>query len=189
MTLSTIFVEKQKPAKAPLTLHYLGDPVLRQPAQRVNRIDDNIRQLAKQMLQTMYAENGIGLAAPQVGVNQQVIVVDCQPDNPSIPPLILINPEITKYSKDLCVFEEGCLSIPNVFFEVVRPRSIEVTYRDETGKKQKLKASGLLARVIQHEMDHLNGILFVDRVKNSVALGEELRKKGFSLAAVKPIVS
>lgn len=185
--MNLTLVEKEKLPISPLQLHYLGDRTLRQNAKRINKVDDSIRELAKQMLQTMYTENGIGLAATQIGVHKQMIVVDCQPDNPASPAMVLINPEINKFSKDLCVAEEGCLSIPNVFLEVIRPRSIEVTYKDESGKKQKIKASGLLSRVIQHEMDHLQGILFVDRVKNSIALAEELKKKGFSMEAVKPV--
>lgn len=180
-------IEKEKLNKSPLEMHYLGDKVLRQPAKRVAKVDDSIRQLAKEMLQTMYSQNGIGLAAPQIGIHKQIIVIDCQPDNPDTPPLIVINPEIKKMSRDLCVMEEGCLSIPSVFLEVIRPRSIEVVYKDEHGKQQKMKAMGLLSRVIQHEMDHLNGVLFVDRVKNNFALTEELNKKGFSLSAVQPI--
>ncbi|BAQ64370.1 peptide deformylase [Geminocystis sp. NIES-3709] len=184
---TNLVVEKEKLENPPLEMHYLGDKVLRQPTKRVAKVDDSIRELAKEMLQTMYSENGIGLAAPQIGVNKQIIVIDCQPDNPNNPPLILINPEIKRFSKDLCVMEEGCLSIPQVFLEVTRPRSIEVVYKDEYGKQKKIKAMGLLSRVIQHEMDHLNGVLFVDRVQNSFALTEELNKKGFSVSAVQPI--
>jgi peptide deformylase len=184
---ATLSVEKQKLAQPPLIIHYLGDRVLRQDAKRVSRVDNQIRDLAKEMLQTMYSANGIGLAAPQVAVNKQLIVIDCQPDNPANPPLVLINPVIKKSSRDLCVAEEGCLSIPNVFLEVTRPRAIEVAFKDESGKPTKIKAAGILARVIQHEMDHLQGILFVDRVQNNLALTDELNKEGFSLEAVQPI--
>lgn len=182
-----ILVEKKKLAKAPLELHYLGDRVLRQPAKRITKIDDEIRQLARQMLQTMYSEDGIGLAAPQVGVHKQLIVVDCEPDQPEAPPLILINPVILKSSQKLCVTQEGCLSIPEVFLDVVRPESIEVSFKDEQGRPQKLKAEGLLARVIQHEIDHLNGVVFVDRVENTLVRNQELTKHGFAVAAVKPV--
>lgn len=182
-----ISVEKKKLSKPPLQLHYLGDRVLRQPAKRITKIDDEVRQLAKEMLQTMYSENGIGLAAPQVGVHKQLIVVDCEPDEPATPPLILINPEIKKSSRDLCVVQEGCLSIPEVYLDVTRPQVVEVAYKDENGKPHKLTAKGLLARVIQHEIDHLNGVMFVDRVENGLALNQELTKYGFSSQAVKPI--
>ena len=184
---ATITVEKRKLEKPPLELHYLGDRVLRQPAKRITKVDDSIRQLAREMLQTMYSSNGIGLAAPQVAVNKQLIVIDCEPDKPENTPLILINPQIIGYSPELCKAEEGCLSIPDVFLDVIRPQAIEVSYKDEQGKPRKLQANGLLARVIQHEMDHLNGVMFVDRVDNDLALNEELKKHGFSVQAVKPV--
>jgi peptide deformylase len=182
-----ILVEKKKLAKPPLGLHYLGDRVLRQPAKRIAKVDDEIRQLAKQMLQTMYSEEGIGLAAPQVGIHKQLIVVDCDPDNKTTPPLVLINPVITSYSKDVCVIQEGCLSIPKVFLDVTRPEVIEVSYKDEQGRPRKLVAQELLSRVIQHELDHLNGVLFVDRVENALAMNQELVKQGFAVDAVKPV--
>ena len=184
---SVIAVEKQKLEKPPLEIHYLGDRVLRQPAKRISKVDEDVRKLARQMLQSMYSSDGIGLAAPQVAVNKQLIVIDCEPDNPANPPLILINPKIKSYSAELCNAEEGCLSIPGVYMEVTRPKAIEVTFKDEHGKPRKLKADGLLARVIQHEMDHLNGVMFVDRVENNLALTEELKKQGFSIGAVKPV--
>ena len=184
---SVVAVEKQKLEKPPLQIHYLGDRVLRHPAKRIARVDEDVRKLVREMLQTMYSANGIGLAAPQVAVNKQLIVIDCEPDNPANPPLVLINPKITSYSRELCNLEEGCLSIPGVYLEVTRPQAIEVAFKDEHGRPRKLKASELLARVIQHEMDHLNGVLFVDRVENSLALTEELDKQGFSIQAVKPV--
>lgn len=182
-----ILIEKKKLANPPLKLHYLGDRVLRQPAKRISKIDDEVRLLVKQMLQTMYTEDGIGLAAPQVGINKQLLVVDIALDDPTKPPYVLINPVITKQGSEVCVIQEGCLSIPGVFLDVTRPDVIEVSYKDENGRPQKLIASGLLSRVIQHEMDHLNGVMFVDRVDNALALNEELQKNGFSVQAVKPI--
>jgi peptide deformylase len=182
-----ILVEKKKLAKPPLKMHYLGDRVLRQPAKRITKIDDEIRLLAKQMLQTMYSEDGIGLAAPQVGINKQLIVIDCEPDQPNQPPMILINPTITRVSQQTCVAQEGCLSIPKVYLDVTRPEEIAVSYKDEHGRPQKITATDLLARVIQHEMDHLNGVMFVDRVDNNLARNQELTKYGFAADAVKPI--
>ncbi len=182
-----ITVEKEKLDNPPLDIHFLGDRVLRQPAKRVAKVDDSIRKLAKEMLQTMYSSQGIGLAAPQVGIHKQLIVIDCEPDKPTNPPLILINPKITRVSKELCVVEEGCLSIPGVYLDVTRPKTIEVSFKDEQGKPRKIQATDLLARVIQHEMDHLNGVMFVDRVDNDLALTEKLQEKGFSRGAVKPI--
>lgn len=184
---SLVAVEKKKLDKPPLEIHYLGDRVLRQPAKRIAKVDDSIRQLIKDMLQTMYSADGIGLAAPQVAVNKQLIVIDCEPDKPENPPLVLINPKITRYSSQTCNGDEGCLSIPGVYLEVNRPEAVEVSFKDEQGKPRKIQASGLLARVIQHEMDHLNGVMFVDRVENEIALTEELKKKGFSVNTVKPI--
>jgi peptide deformylase len=184
---ATIAIEKQKLEKPPLEVHYLGDRVLRQSAKRIAKVDDELRQLVREMLQTMYSSQGIGLAAPQVAINKQLIVVDCEPDNPANPPLVLINPQIKAISRDLCVVEEGCLSIPGVFLDVLRPKLVEVAFKDEHGRPRKIKASGLLGRVIQHEMDHLNGVLFVDHVQNSLALTEQLQKQGFSVQAVKPI--
>jgi peptide deformylase len=182
-----LVVEKKKLEKPPLEIHYLGDRVLRQPAKRVAKVDHSIRQLAQEMLQTMYSADGIGLAAPQVGINKQIIVIDCEPDNPKNPPLVLINPVIKRFGRSLCDAQEGCLSIPGVYLDVMRPEEIEVSYKDENGRPQTLKANGLLSRAIQHEMDHLNGVMFVDRVENALALTEELKKHGFSTQAVKPI--
>jgi peptide deformylase len=182
-----VLVEKKKLAKPPLEIYRLGDRVLRQPAKRVAKIDAEIKQLIREMLQTMYSSDGIGLAAPQVAMPKQVIVVDCDPENAANPPLILINPTLTSASKDSSVTQEGCLSIPNVYLDVKRPSAIEVSYKDEQGRPKKLSATGLLACCIQHEIDHLNGVLFVDRVENTLLLNQELVKNGFSAQAVKAI--
>jgi peptide deformylase len=184
---TSILVEKKKLAKPPLDIHYLGDRVLRQPAKRITTVDDALRNTIVAMLQTMYSSDGIGLAAPQVGIHKQLIVIDCEFEDPKAPPLILINPVIKSCGKAFCKDQEGCLSIPGVYLDVERPDTIEVAYKDEFGRPRTLKADGLLARVIQHEMDHLNGVLFVDRVENELALTEELKKKGFSLQHVKHI--
>ena len=180
--------KKQKAQNNSLSLHYLGDRALRKSCKRINKVDQSIRDLAKQMVQTMYSEEGIGLAAPQVGVNKQMLVIDCDRAS-ATPPLILINPQIESYSPELVTGEEGCLSIPGVFLDVVRPQAITVKYKDEQGRPQKMPASDLLARVIQHEADHLNGILFVDRVPNDLVLTEALNKQGFSASAVQPLKS
>ena len=181
---TSILIDKKKLAKPPLEIHYLGDRVLRQPAKRITSVDEDLRQTIVAMLQTMYSSDGIGLAAPQVGIHKQLIVLDCELDKPEAPPLVLINPTIKKYGKALCKDQEGCLSIPGVYLDVERPETIEVAYKDEFGRPRSLKADGLLARAIQHEMDHLSGVLFVDRVENKLALTEELQKKGFSLQHV-----
>ncbi|NEO87887.1 MAG: peptide deformylase [Spirulina sp. SIO3F2] len=184
---ASVAVDKKKLENPPLDLHFLGDRVLRQGAKRVAKVDGAIRKLVREMLQTMYSSNGIGLAAPQVAVNKQVIVIDHQPDDATSEPLILVNPKIIRASKSICTAEEGCLSIPGVYLDVVRPEAIELTYKDENGRPQKRMADGLLARVIQHEMDHLDGVLFVDRVQNGLVLAQELKKNNFALSAVQPL--
>lgn len=184
-----ILVEKKKLANPPLEMHYLGDRVLRQPAKRITKIDDEVRDLARKMLQTMYSSDGIGLAAPQVGIHKQLLVVDIELEKPKALPYILINPVVTWQSPKTCVVQEGCLSIPNVFLDVTRAAEIEVSYKDEWGRPKKLKAEDLLARVILHEIDHLNGVMFVDRVDNALALNQELIKNGFSVQAVKSLQS
>lgn len=187
MPATAIKVSKQKLQNPPLKVCKLGDRSLRQPAKRVNRVNDEIRAIAVQMLQTMYSNNGIGLAAHQVGINKQIIVIDTELEDETSPPLIMINPEIKSLGGDAVVGEEGCLSVPDVFLDVQRPDQVTINYRDEDGKPQTLTTSGILARVIQHEMDHLNGVMFVDRVQNAIALKKELTKHGFSIADVKSV--
>lgn len=184
---ATIVVEKQKLKKAPLNVHLLGDRALRQTTKRVSKVDDGVRQLIRQMLQTMYTQDGIGLAAPQVGVHKQIVVVDVHHDEAAKPPLILINPVIQGLAGDPCDLEEGCISVPNVFMKVTRPELVQVAYKDEQGRPQVGIFNGLLSRVIQHEIDHLDGILFVDRVNDRVSLSQNLAKQKFSISAVKPI--
>jgi peptide deformylase len=135
----------------------------------------------------MYSSDGIGLAAPQVAVNKQLIVIDVDPENAAAPPLVLVNPKIIRTSKELCTGQEGCLSIPGVYLDVVRPAAIEVSFKNEQGRPQKLKATDLLARCILHEMDHLTGVMFVDRVTNQLSLNQELQKYGFSTKDVKVV--
>jgi peptide deformylase len=182
-----VLVEKKKLAKSPLEIHHLGDRVLRQSAKRVSKVDAEVKQIVREMLQTMYSSDGIGLAAPQVAIHKQIIVVDIKPDEAAAPPLILINPTITKSSRDVSVTQEGCLSIPGVYLDVKRPTAIEVAYKDEFGRPQRLAATELLACCIQHEIDHLNGVLFVDRVENGLLRDQELQKHGFSAQAVKTV--
>jgi peptide deformylase len=184
---TTIAVEKKKLKQPPYTVHHLGDRVLRQPAKRVATIDQDVREIVCKMLQTMYSQDGIGLAAPQVGINKQIIVIDCEPDNPDAKPWVLINPEIKKFGATLCQDQEGCLSIPGVYMDVMRPETVEVTFKDENGRLQRFQADGLLSRAIQHEIDHLNGVLFVDRIDNQLVLNQELAKNGFSPQNVKPL--
>jgi peptide deformylase len=184
---TTIAVEKKKLRKPPLEVYQLGDKILRQPAKRVTKIDDELRDLVRKMLQTMYSQDGIGLAAPQVGIHKQILVIDVEFDKPEIEPLVLINPTVKRSGGKPVSDQEGCLSVPGVFMDVLRPDEIEISYKDEFGRLKTLTADGLLSRVIQHEIDHLNGVLFVDRIPNQLALTEELTKNGFSLKAVKSV--
>ena len=132
------------------------------------------------MLQSMYSAKGIGLAAPQVGIHKQLLVIDLDLENATTPPIVLINPEIIEFSASIDTYEEGCLSIPGVYLNVIRPSSIKVNFRDEMGRPKKLSTDGLLARCIQHEMDHLDGVLFVDRVTDQSELKKELKENGFN---------
>jgi peptide deformylase len=108
------------------------------------------------------------------------LLATLEPDNAAKPPVVLINPKVIRTSKELCTGEEGCLSVPGVYLDVVRPAAIELSFKDENGRPQKLQASDLLARCILHEMDHLAGVMFVDRVTNQLALNQALQKEGFS---------
>lgn len=143
------------------------DPLLKQKSAPVEAVDDNVRDTLDNMLETMYRAGGIGLAAVQVGILKKMIVVDVEwrnEDADSRRPLKLINAEVTWDSEDEYSYNEGCLSFPDQFSEVVRPKEIKVAYLDENGKKQELQTSGLLATCIQHEIDHTNGITFVDHI-------------------------
>lgn len=139
-------------------------PLLKLKARPVERVDDDIRRLMDDMLETMYRAPGIGLAAPQVGVSLRVVVVDLAKKDEPPAPLRLVNPEITWRSDEQVVMEEGCLSLPEQFAELARPASIRLAYLDEGGEPRTLEADGMLARCLQHEVDHLDGILFVDRL-------------------------
>lgn len=144
----------------PILIH--PDPRLKKLCEPVSQITDDLRRLASDMLDTMYDAPGIGLAAPQIGVTKRLIVMDCMkaPDAPR--PLILFNPEITWTSDDLSTYEEGCLSIPEQYADVSRPASCTVRWLDETGEAREETFEGLWATCVQHEIDHLNGKLFID---------------------------
>ena len=138
------------------------DPILRKKSEPLKNIDDDLRKLLDDMLETMYSAPGIGLAAVQVGILKRLIVIDISKEEEEKNPLFLINPEIITKSKTTSIYEEGCLSLPGHFAEIERPADCLVKYVDYNGKKKELKASGLLSTCIQHEMDHLNGVLFID---------------------------
>ena len=142
-----------------LDLRVLGDPILRQETTPVEAVTDELRQLIDDMFATMHKAKGIGLAAPQVGRTERIAVVDVQGD---APPLALVNPQIVSTSPDTTRSEEGCLSIPDVFGDVVRPERVVVRALDRDGVAFELEASDLLARCLQHEIDHLHGKLFID---------------------------
>jgi peptide deformylase len=137
------------------------DPFLRQVSQDVEKVDNGLRTLMDDMLETMYAAPGIGLAAIQVGVPKRVIVIDLSKEEER-KPFYFVNPRIIKKSENNSTYEEGCLSVPGQFAEVDRPDQCHVSYLDYNGQKKELEAEGLLATCIQHEMDHLEGILFID---------------------------
>ena len=137
--------------------------ILRQVSKPVEKVTKIEQQLMDDMLETMYHANGIGLAAIQIGVPKRIIVMDiAKKDQNKKNPMYFVNPVIKNKNKDLSTYEEGCLSVPNQFAEVDRPATCEVEFLDYNGEKKTLKASGLLATCIQHEMDHLEGILFID---------------------------
>ena len=138
------------------------DPILREKSVSLEKVDDELRSLLDDMLETMYAAPGIGLAAVQVGVLKRLIVIDVSKDQEKKDPLFLINPEIIHRSKQTSVHEEGCLSLPGHFAEIERPAECQIKFIDYNGKEKELNAKGLLATCIQHEVDHLNGVLFID---------------------------
>ena len=138
------------------------DKVLRQISKIVEKVGIEEQKLMDDMLDTMYAANGIGLAAIQIGIPKRIIVMDISKDKNKKEPMYFVNPIIKNKNEEKAKYEEGCLSVPDQFAEIERPNSCEVEYLDYDGKKQLLKADGLLATCIQHEMDHLEGILFID---------------------------
>ena len=180
-----ITVTKEAVKSPPLKIYMLGQETLRTPANRIVKVDDSIRSLAKDMLITMYSAKGIGLAAPQVGVQKRILVIDLNFEDPDAPPNVFINPEIISSSANLDTYEEGCLSIPGVYLNVLRPSSIKLSYRDEMGRPKKMNADGLMARCIQHEIDHLNGVLFVDKVTDQDELKKQLKENKFNESDVR----
>ena len=166
-----------------------GNPVLRKKAEEVTEITGQIHELAKDMLETMYEERGVGLAAEQVGRTERMFVIDIPPEsdmgddgqreNPDVEmPMVLINPKITAHSDEVQVGPEGCLSFPEIFANVERWYEVDAEYMNLEGHQVQVHAKGLLARAIQHELDHLDGILLVDRMSHvkKVALGGKLKR-------------
>ena len=162
------------------------DPRLKVKSEPVSEVDDDLRKLMDDMLETMYAAPGIGLAAIQVGVPKRVIVMDLSSDEKPPEPLYFVNPEIKWTSDDKGPYEEGCLSVPEYYEEVERPLKARVDYLDYHGAQQTLDAEGMTAVCIQHEMDHLEGILFIDhlsRLKRQMILRKLTKAKKLSASA------
>jgi peptide deformylase len=163
----------------------LPDPRLRAVADPVEEIDAGIKKLARDMLETMYEAPGIGLAAPQVGELKRIVVMDLAKEDEPKNPIIMINPEILKFSDETVVTEEGCLSIPELYYDVERPAEVTVRYTDLEGKVQEVEARDRFAICVQHELDHLDGVLYIDylsrlkrdRVLKKFQKAERLSKK------------
>ena len=143
---------------------FLGDPVLREKAEAVTSFDDDLQALLRDMFETMYHAEGIGLAAPQIGVSSRVVVVDLRREKEDDRPMALVNPRLVWASEETAKQPEGCLSIPTLEEVVERPARVRVEAEDPEGEPVVIEASELLARALQHEIDHLDGILFLDRV-------------------------
>ncbi len=142
------------------------DPRLKKKSLPVETVDADVRQLMDDMLETMYDAPGIGLAAPQVGVLKRVVVLDIDREETKTGPLFMANPEIVEASDDDVIYEEGCLSVPDHYSDVARPEKVRVRYLDREGKQQELACEGLLATCVQHEIDHLDGVLFIDHISS-----------------------
>jgi peptide deformylase len=156
------------------------DPRLKAVSEPIAKVDDEIRKLADDLLDSMYAADGIGLAAVQVGVPKRMLVMDIAQANGGREPMVFINPKILWASEEMAKAEEGCLSVPEIWDDVERPAKIRAEYQDRDGKVQTLEADGLLACCLQHEMDHLDGVLFLDhlsKLKRSIALRKLTKAK------------
>ena len=161
------------------TIITVPNEILRQVSKPVLKVGNDERRLMDDMLETMYAANGIGLAAIQIGIPKRIIVMDISKDE-NKNPMFFVNPKIKNKDKEKTTYEEGCLSVPNYFAEVDRPKYCEVEYLDYSGENKVLKADGLLATCIQHEMDHLEGILFIDylsKLKKTMIVKKLSKKK------------
>ena len=154
--------------------------ILRKKSEPVDKVDEDIKKIMDDMLETMYAAPGIGLAAIQIGIPKRVIVMDISSKQEPKKPMFFINPEIINKSDNNSTYEEGCLSVPGQFAEIDRPEKCHIKYLDYNGKQQEIKAEGMLATCIQHEMDHLEGILFIDylsKLKKSMIIKKLSKQK------------
>jgi peptide deformylase len=166
------------------------DERLNIPSQKVEVVNDEIRTLLNDMLETMYANDGLGLAAVQIGVHKRCIVVDVAVREDRNEPMKFINPEIITRSENDHAFQEGCLSFPDQYSDVVRPETVVVRYLDENGVEKTLEATGILATCLQHEIDHINGIVFVDHIskmKRDMILKKLKKAKKFGLLDPMPV--
>ena len=158
----------------------IPDSILRKQAKPVERVDDELRKLMDDMLLTMYDAPGIGLAAPQIGISRRLIVMDpAKEDDPSTP-LVMVNPDIIERSDEMRLHEEGCLSIPDFTAEIERPAKTRVAFIDREGKQQEMELEGIWSTLVQHEIDHLNGVLFIDylsRLKRDMVVRKFTKQK------------
>jgi peptide deformylase len=158
----------------------IPDPLLRKTAAPVERVDDDLRRLMDDMLATMYDALGIGLAAPQIGILRRLIVMDPSKDEAPKTPLVMVNPEILERSEEMRLHDEGCLSIPDVTAELERPARTRVAFLDREGKPQEAELEGIWSTIVQHEIDHLDGILFIDylsRLKRDMVVRKFTKQK------------
>ena len=158
----------------------LPDPLLRKKAKPVERVDEELRRLLDDMLATMYDAPGIGLAAPQIGISRRLIVMDPAKEEAPKTPLIMVNPEILERSEEMRIHDEGCLSIPDFTAEIERPAKTRVAFLDRAGRKQVKELEGIWSTLVQHEIDHLNGILFIDylsRLKRDMVVRKFTKQK------------
>ena len=170
---------------AKLSIIVAPDPRLKIKSKAVAKVDDRVRKLMDDMIETMYAAPGVGLSAVQVGVPERIIVIDVSKDPDPPAPVRLVNPEILKTSEEIVLVEEGCLSLPDYFADVERPVTVDVRYVDENGEIRTIEAEGLLSTALQHEMDHLEGILFVDHlsaIKRNIILRKLVKAKRLQAA-------
>jgi len=147
---------------AKMKIYEIPEPVLRQKAEKVAAVDASVRQTLSDMLETMYAGNGVGLAANQVGLLKRLVVIDCAGQDEEPQPIKMVNPEIIAHSDNKILHNEGCLSLPKEYADIERWEEVTVCYIDENGQKREITTGGLLAIAMQHEIDHLDGILFID---------------------------
>jgi len=158
----------------------IPEPVLRQTAAPVERVDDDLRRLMDDMLATMYDAPGVGLAAPQIGISRRLIVMDASRDEEPKDPIVMANPMILDRGEEMRLYEEGCLSIPEVTAEVERPAMTRVAFLDREGQPQERVLEGMLSTIVQHEVDHLDGVLFIDylsRLKRDMIVRKFTKQK------------